>query len=169
MVGKQAAQVVDRVEKAVLVWTILGLAIVGCVQVFTRYTFNYSFTWYEELGRYLGVFIAFLGASIGVRNGSHFAMDLFVTRLPRPWQQILKCCTAILCGAFFLMVSWYSWKIVMRMYGYGTTSPTLQIPMYIAYFPIPFFSAVMGLRYFLMGPDYLAELKQQGNGEKVGS
>ncbi len=166
MGGKQAGRFLDRAENTVLVWTILGLACIGCVQVFTRYILNYSFTWYEELGRYLGVFVAFLGASIGVRTGSHFAMDLFVTKLPRPWQQLLKSCTAVLSGSFFLLVSWYSWKIVSRMYGYGTTSPTLQIPMYLAYLPIPVFSVVMSFRYFLLGAGYLRELKQVEGAEE---
>jgi C4-dicarboxylate transporter DctQ subunit len=164
---KKAGQLLDRAEKGILVWTVLGLALIGCIQVFTRYIFNYSFTWYEELGRYLGVFVAFLGASIGVRSGSHFAMDLFVTMLPRPWQQVLKCSTAILCGGFFLLVTWYSWKIVSRMHGFGTTSPTLGIPMYIAYLPIPFFSVVMGMRFFRVGVDALLELRLPGGAEDL--
>ncbi len=152
---KQAGQIIDQSEKAVLVWTILGLAIVGFVQVFTRYLFNYSFTWYEELGRYLGVFITFLGASIGVKSGSHFAMDLFVTRMPAPWQNRHRSAISFLSGLFFILVTWYSWKILSRMYGYGTTSPTMEIPMYIAYLPIPFFSTIMGIRYFAAGMQFL--------------
>lgn len=144
---ERAAQVVDRAEKFVLVWTILSLALVGFVEVFTRYLLNYSFTWYEEVGRYLGVFIAFLGGSIGVKSGSHFVMDLFVTRLAPPWQQFLRAITSLLSGLFFFLVAWYSWKMVIRLYGFETTSPTLELPMYIAYLPIPAFSVVMGLRF----------------------
>ncbi|PIW02243.1 MAG: TRAP transporter small permease, partial [Deltaproteobacteria bacterium CG17_big_fil_post_rev_8_21_14_2_50_51_6] len=69
------SQFIDHVEKQVLVWTILGLAIIGFVQVVSRYMFNYSFTWYEELSRYIGVFVAFLGAATGVKYGMHFSMD----------------------------------------------------------------------------------------------
>jgi C4-dicarboxylate transporter DctQ subunit len=152
---KQAGQLIERSEKAVLVWTILGLAIIGFVQVFTRYLFNYSFTWYEELGRYLGVFVTFLGASIGVKSGSHFAMELFVSKMPAPWQNRHRAAISFLSGMFFFLVTWYSWKIVSRMYGYGTTSPTMEIPMYIAYLPIPFFSTLMGFRYFATGVRFL--------------
>lgn len=159
---KKAGQLLDRAEREILVWTVLGLAVIGCIQVVTRYFFNYSFTWYEEMGRFLGVFIAFLGAAIGVRGGSHFAMDLFVTMLPRPWHQLLRCSTAVLSGGFFLLVTWYSWKIVGRMQGYGTTSATLGIPMYLAYLPIPFFSVVMGVRFFRVGIDALLELRLPG-------
>lgn len=158
---KNFGALLNRLEASVLVWTILGLAIIGFVQVVTRYVFNYSFTWYEELGRYLGVFITFLGAAIGVKTGSHFAMDLFVTKLGKPWQQFLQCTTSLLSGSFCLMVVYYSWKIVTRMHGYETTSPTMQIPMYLAYLPIPIFSLLMSVRFYTAAVLFLLELKKE--------
>ena len=149
---------IDRFERITLVWTILGLALIGFVQVFARYIFNYSFTWFEELGRYLGVFVAFLGGGIGVKTGGHFTMDLIVTHLHRPWRQLLQFLTSTLSGLFFVIVAFYSWRIVLRMYGYGTTSPAMEIPMYLAYLPIPVFSMVMGFRFFVVAARFLREL-----------
>ncbi len=169
---KPAARItswIDRIENTVLVWTILSLALIGFVQVFSRYLFNYSFTWYEELGRYLGVFVAFLGASIAVKTGAHFTMDLLVSNLPRPWQQLLKFSTCTLSSGFFFLVTYYSWKTVLRMHGYETTSPTMQIPMYLAYLPIPFFSIIMGLRFFRIGVSELLSLKEPKEEIKVGT
>jgi C4-dicarboxylate transporter DctQ subunit len=142
-------QFIHQAEDYILVWTILTLACIGFVQVISRYVFNISFTWFEELGRYLGVFIAFSGAAIGVRTGSHFLMDLIVSRLKAPYQNIIKTLTALLSSAFFIMVAWYSCKLIIKMYGYGTTSPTMQIQMFIPYLPIPFFSMVMGFRFIV--------------------
>jgi len=141
--------IIDRIENLTLVWTILGLALIGFIQVISRYLFNYSFTWFEELGRYLGVLIAFLGASLGVKTGTHFTMDLIVSHLKHPWQQLTKLFTACLSALFFFVVAWYSWHLVARMHGYGTTSPTMQIPMYVAYLPVPVFSGFMGIRFLI--------------------
>lgn len=149
---------IDKIENFTLVWTILSLAIIGFIQVFARYIFNYSFTWFEELGRYLGVFIAFLGASIGVKTGSHFTMDLIVSHFKSPFQQIVKASTNLLSSGFFILVAWYSWKIVLRMHGYETTSPTMQIPMYIAYLPIPIFSMIMGLRFIIKAVESVKDM-----------
>ena len=159
---------IDRLENSIRVWTIQGLALIGFIQVCTRYLFHYSFTWYEELGRFLGVFIAFLGASIGVKTGSHFTMDLLVSHLTRPWQQMLRFCTCTLCSGFFFLVTFYSWKIVVRMHGYETTSSAMEIPMYIAYLPIPFFCLIMGLRFLGVGIRELPRIKDQGDVEKEG-
>ena len=124
---KPMFKLLDRVENITLVWTILGLAMIGFVQVISRYMFNYSFTWFEELGRYLGVFIAFLGASIGVKTGSHFTMDLLVSKMRRPWQGMVMAATNTLSAAFFFTVAVKSLKIVSRMHGYETTSPTMEL------------------------------------------
>ncbi len=140
-----------RMETITLVWTILVLAAIGFVQVIARYVFNHSFTWFEELGRYMGVFVAFLGASIGVRTGSHFTMDLVVSHMKPPWQGLVRALTNCLAAGFFFIVAYHSWKIVLRMYGYETTSPTMQIPMYIAYLPIPVFSVFIGVRFLIQG------------------
>lgn len=149
----------DRAENLTLVWTILALAFIGFIQVIARYVFNYSFTWYEELGRYLGVFIAFLGAAIGVKTGSHFTMDLIVSKMRQPFQGLTRILTHTLCGLFFFVVAWTSWKIVARMYGYGTTSPTMQIPMYVAYLPIPIFSVIIGIRFLIKGAGFIKETR----------
>ncbi len=161
---KKFTTVIDKIERTTLVWTILGLALIGFIQVFARYIFNYSFTWFEELGRYLGVFVAFLGGGIGVKTGSHFTMDLIVTHLRRPWKQILQCTTSVVSALFFVLVAWYSWKIVFRMYGFETTSPAMEMPMYLAYLPIPIFSMVMGFRFFAVAVNFLKELGPKGSG-----
>lgn len=138
---------IDRLENWILVWTILALAMMGFVQVITRYCFHYSFSWFEEAGRYLGIFITFFGAAIGVKSSSHFAMDFFVRRLKRPWQNRLRALTAVIAGLFCFFVVWYSCKIVLRLHGFGSTTPAMQLPMFMVYLPIPFFSLVMGFRY----------------------
>ena len=150
---------IHRMENFILVWTILGLAFIGFIQVFTRYLFNYSFTWFEELGRYLGVFIAFAGASTGVRTGSHFTMDLIVSNLSRAWRRPIRLFTHLLSAGFFVIVAWYSYKTVVRMYGYETTSPTMEIPMYLAYLPIPVFSVSIALRFLIQG---ILQFKKDG-------
>lgn len=157
---KRLFDYIDRIENITLVWTILGLAFIGSVQVITRYVFNYSFTWFEEMGRYLGVFIAFLGASIGVKTGSHFTMDLIVSHFKHPWKQLTYTITAGLSGLFFFTVTWISWKIVLRMHGFESTSPTMGIPMYIAYLPIPVFSGFIGVRFMIKVASFIRKMAQ---------
>ncbi len=138
---------VNLLEKQILVWTIIGLAIVGFIQVFFRYLLNYSFTWYEELSRYLGVFVTFLGSGLGVKYGLHFSMDAVSKRLSLPYKNWLDTFSNLVCTVFFLIVTYYSWKVTYKAYGFGTTSAAVEMPMWLAYLPIPLFSLVMALRH----------------------
>jgi C4-dicarboxylate transporter DctQ subunit len=150
-------RIVDWIERSVLVWTIVGLAVIGFIQVFCRYVFNYSFTWFEELGRYLGVFIAFLGAGIGAKNGAHFSMDLIVRTISQPYRRYLQCMISLMSSGFFVLITFYSGKIIARIYNYQSTSPTLGLPMYIAYLPIIFFSGVMAIRFLIKAIDFIQD------------
>ena len=150
---------IDRIEHFVLVWIILGLALIGSFQVLTRYGLNYSFSWFEELGRYMGVLIAFIGAGIGAKKGTHFSMDLIVGMLAKPYQYYLQCITGIVSSAFFFLVTVYSWKFVVRMYNFGATSSTMGIRMYIAYLPILIFSVVMAVRFLITGLGYIKKAR----------
>ena len=148
---KEVSKYIDHVENTILVWTILGLAFLGFVQVITRYLLEYSFTWYEELGPYLGVFITFFGASIAVKSSNHFVMDFFVRKLKGRKQQLLCGFAAFVSAVFCFLVVWSSWKMVARSFDYGNTSAAMHIPTYIAYLPIPFFSLIMGMRFIVRG------------------
>lgn len=69
------------------VWYLcVGLAglmvIVIFAQVIFRYIFENSLSWSEELGRYLFVWITFLGAALGIREKAHVALDALVNALP---------------------------------------------------------------------------------------
>lgn len=139
----------NRLEELTLTLTLLGLALVSFVQVCTRYTVGLSFDWLEEGGRYLGVFITFLGAAIGVKRGSHFTMDALVAALPAPLGKAIRVGVAVFSGIIFLVVAWYGFKVVGRNYRFEATSASLGVPMYVVYLPIPVLSILIGVRFFL--------------------
>lgn len=148
---------------------LLGLAVVGFIQVFFRYVLMISFAWYEEAGRYLGVLITFMGASLGVKYGVHFCMDILPTSLQRPWNQLLKAFIGLLSGSAFIAIAWYGYKLVIKSYGYETTSPVMQIPMYLAYLPIPFFSLIAAFRFFKNSVDALRLIGSPEEADEDGS
>jgi len=49
---------------------------------FSRYIFVRTFYWYEELGRILLLWITFIGAAVGIKRGSHFAVNLLFNKFP---------------------------------------------------------------------------------------
>ncbi|MBI4961977.1 MAG: TRAP transporter small permease [Desulfomonile tiedjei] len=149
----------NSVEEWTLVLVLLGLAFLSFVQVFCRYVLQFSFTWMEELGRYLGVFIAFLGASLGVKYGSHFSMDLIYEKVSSDrFRHGLKVIINIASGLMFFVIAYYGWEQAMKLRRFGVLTSALEVPKYWAYLPIPFFSTIMGIRFINLGIRHLVRL-----------
>ena len=126
-------RVLNSMEEWTLVLVLLGMAFLSFVQVFCRYVLHFSFTWMEELGRYLGVFIAFLGASLGVKYSSHFSMDLIYERVSNDrLRHGLKATINIISGVMLLVIAWYGWEQAMKLRTFGVLTSALRLPKYWA-------------------------------------
>ena len=64
----------------------MTMALVVAVQVVSRYGFNHSLFWSEELARFLLIWLSFLGATVAYGHGVHPGVDSLVRRLPERWQ-----------------------------------------------------------------------------------
>jgi TRAP-type C4-dicarboxylate transport system permease small subunit len=59
-----------------------AIFVIVTMAVFMRYVLGTSFSWTEEVPRYLLIWISFLGAAVGVQRGEHIAFDLLYKSLP---------------------------------------------------------------------------------------
>jgi TRAP-type C4-dicarboxylate transport system permease small subunit len=67
-----------------LVVSVAILVIPVSLQIFSRYTALIpSYIWTEEMARFLFVWMIMLGAMIGVREGTHFEVDVWPRLRPR--------------------------------------------------------------------------------------
>lgn len=150
-------------EEGVLAFALVGLALLAFMEVVTRYLFNHSFTWFEELSRYTGVFITFLGASLGVKYGTHFSMDLFLSKAGPRTRHVMQMIICLLSAGIFFTISYFGFIHVSKLKTFGVHSAALQIPMYIPYLPIAVFSFTLALRYTLLGFQHVKALKRPGD------
>ncbi|MGM0427057.1 MAG: TRAP transporter small permease [Thermodesulfobacteriota bacterium] len=163
----------SHAEEGILAFTLVGLAFLAFMEVVSRYLFNHSFTWFEELSRYTGVFITFLGASLGVKYGTHFSMDLFLSKAGARTALFMRIITCALSSAIFFTIGYFGFAHVLKLKSFGVHSAALQIPMYIPYLPIAFFSFTLALRYMVLGIRHVVDFKNKRSltetrsGEKV--
>jgi TRAP-type C4-dicarboxylate transport system permease small subunit len=66
-----------RLEAVVAVSLFVLLVVTVGLQVVTRYVFNNSFGWTEEIARYLLVGVTFLGGGIAVRRRAHLSLEIW--------------------------------------------------------------------------------------------
>jgi C4-dicarboxylate transporter DctQ subunit len=154
---KRISAIFNKIEEWTLVAVLLTLAVFTCVEVFCRYVLSFSFTWMQELSRYVGVFITFLGASLGVKYGTHFSMDLVYDRVSNDrFRHGLRTLVTLICGMIFLVVAWYGWEQTMKLRQYGVLTSALELPKYWFYLPVPIFSVLISFRFFNLSRKHAA-------------
>ena len=89
--------------------------------VFLRYvmtwvsaTFNLPsvrFFWVEEIGEYALAWLTFIGAAIGIRRGTHFAVHILTDRLPPPLRRAIIAGHYVLLVAFGGLLAIYGWQV----------------------------------------------------------
>lgn len=92
----------DKVEDTVLI--LMFMAMVGIIffQVIMRYVLNNSLSWSEELGKFIFVWLSWLGISIGHRRKEHIRITLLVDKLPYRLRKLTEALTElmliVICG-----------------------------------------------------------------------
>jgi TRAP-type C4-dicarboxylate transport system permease small subunit len=83
------------------------------------------FTWVEEVGELSLAWLTLIGAAIGIQSRSHFALAVFVHRLPETAQLWIHRFNHALIMGFGLLVAYYGFRLCLlnRM----LATPGLQI------------------------------------------
>ena len=108
-------RVLDLIASAMMAFS--GLLMVGLIAifgwlVFGRYILNDTPTWAEQSALLMVVWITFLAAAVGVRRGTHLAVDFIREALPRPLRLGLRVLAILLMGAFGGLMAWQGWGLV---------------------------------------------------------
>lgn len=86
---KKALDVLEKIVEFIMVMLVLGFTILIFVQVVSRYVFNNTITWSEQAGRYLFIWLVFLGLPILYRHGEHVGFTMVVEKLPKKVQDVI--------------------------------------------------------------------------------
>ena len=104
-------------------------------QVLTRYVFDYSISWSEELTRYLFVWMIFLSLNLTIRDNLPIRIDLIDQFLPKKAKRMIDIIVMILSMFTFIVFAYSAYMFMLR--GVLSTSPALGLPLYIAYAAMP--------------------------------
>ncbi len=130
----------------------LGVILIVCVTllVLGRYVpFVPRWLWPLEIANWAMIWFVFVGASLGLRAGSHFNVDLFMRRAPSGTvQRFLKILHFVVVGFVTLTFIYFGYGFVLR-WAMIQTSEVLMINMAYLYVSVP----VAGLLWLL----FLAE------------
>jgi TRAP-type C4-dicarboxylate transport system permease small subunit len=94
----------DRVTSVLVALLLTVMTVVILTSVVTRYILGDPISWGEQVAKYLMVWAAFLAASLGIKQGSHVAVNIFVDLLPASPRKFLGYVGLVLTAAFLAVV-----------------------------------------------------------------
>ena len=149
----------------VLLGISVGLLIVPVtLQMISRFTALIpAWIWTEEMARFLFIWMVMLGAMIGVRDGTHFDVDVWPQLKPRA-NALFRIVSSVFVLVFALVFVWYGIKFVQ--FGWNQTSELADMPMTWIFVAWP----VTGVTWLLFGFERLrADLRVVIDGPGPGS
>lgn len=143
-------QVIDRVEHilhriTVMIGDIILVWMLFCcvLQVVTRFVFNDSLTWTEEMARFSFIWISFLGAGLCVEKSSHARISILSDLFPQKLQVALFYIEQVIVIICASVMFWQGCKLLKAVA--VQTSPMLEIPMTVFYGAAPVSAVLMAI------------------------
>jgi len=119
----------------VLVLSVAILVIPVSLQIFSRYTaFIPSYIWTEEMARFLFIWTIMVGAMIGVRESTHFEVDVW-PRLPARSEALVRFIGRMGVLAAALIFVWAG--IQFTKFAWHRISELAELPLWLIYVAWP--------------------------------
>jgi len=135
-------------------WIALGifwlLALTVLYQFITRYVFNDSAAWTEEIARYLLIGVVFVGATIGVAKNAQIQVDFFYRHMPAAVGRWLSRAVDVLRVAFFSAAVVLTGQMMLKL-GSNTRMTVVDAPMNLVYGVVLLGFAAMTFRSIQVG------------------
>jgi len=137
----------DKLEKNVLIGSLLASTLILFLQVVMRKVFNNSLSWSEELTRYIFMWQIWCGISIAQRQGRHIQVDLIFMLVKGQGQKAVRILATILNIGFCCFMVYVGCLVVQSHLSMHTLSPAMRLPLWIVYLSLPFSFLVTMIRY----------------------
>jgi TRAP-type transport system small permease protein len=134
---------IDWVLRFITIAMFVTMTTVVVLGILSRFTGLFAILWSEEVGRYLMIWMGFLGAVMALRRGQHIGVLYLVEKLPRALHNSMGLLVQSLCVYFlwFMVTEGVSlMRVVSRT---EQASPMSDIPLYLIYGIIPITGILM--------------------------
>jgi TRAP-type C4-dicarboxylate transport system permease small subunit len=136
---------------------IAGTALVAMTLMFAwlvygRYVLNDTPTWVEQVSHLLLMVIAFLGASVGVRQDTHLAVVFFRGAVPSKVRTVFVFVTDVLMAGFGGLMFWYG--LQLTQFKWKTMIPLIDVSEGFRSLPL----TICGALVFLFSTGHLIRL-----------
>ncbi len=154
-------QILDRICDICVLTTGIALVFLTVIfgwLVFGRYILNSTPTWVEQIALLLVVYIAFLGAAVGIHRNTHMGVSFFREISPPLIRRLFELISYIFLLVFGILMAIYSNDLVL--FKWTTKIPLINLPEGLR--PIPIMLCGVFVALFSIGhliPFFKGELE----------
>ena len=124
-----------RLLNIALIASVAVLIIPVSLQIFSRYTALIpSYIWTEEMARFFFIWSIMIGAMVGIREGTHFVVDLWPPLNAR-LQAVIRLVAAVFVLVFAFVFLW--WGIDFTRFAFNRISELAELPLWLIHVPWP--------------------------------
>jgi TRAP-type transport system small permease protein len=124
-----------NVEEGLCILLVTGLCAVITLQVFFRLVLRDPLSWSEELSTIIFIWTTMIGASLALKRGEHFAVELLHGRLKAADRRIAGGIVGTLLIIFSLILIWEGAGLTIR--NIDVVTPAMEISRSFAYAAVP--------------------------------
>ena len=140
---------IARLEELIMATGIILMALNTIANVVSRFVFNHSLIFAEELNSTFILLVTFAGIGYAARHGRHIRMSAIYDHLPDKARKILMTVIVFVTAFFMLFLAYYSVQYIYHVYSKGRIMPALGVPVYIIYLWVPVGFFITGVQYAL--------------------
>lgn len=164
---KKCLNAYDLIEKWFLIIMTAIMVLIIFAQVVTRYVMGEALYWSEELGKFIFVWISWIGVSAGMKNNEHIQVRIVHQALEKKklfkTKESLDIIKDILWLFVSIFVGVYGIQIVQMQMALGVYGASTGLPMWIAYLCIPISAVIVGIRLIIGIVQNIASLVRKEN------
>jgi len=133
---KKIDDIFDKIMRWFVIGLCVGIGVILFVRVVIRFTpMHVSISWTDEVVEWMMAWMIFTSATILVRYGEHFRVDLIQTKFKgKKWVDVLNVLITLMSIGFFGVLLYYSSLLVA---GATWFSPILKVSTRLPYLSIP--------------------------------
>jgi TRAP-type C4-dicarboxylate transport system permease small subunit len=144
--GKINAAICFFEEKSLTI-IIAAMTVVIFSNVVARYVFSYSWTPTEEVGKFLMIWLTFIGLAYATRKGLNINMTAVYERLPRKLGKAVTYLISFVGVGFCFLLAYYGYLYTSAAFEGGQVTPALRVLYAWIYLPVPILLALTGIQY----------------------
>lgn len=111
---KNANSFIKRIEEEICSIIVVMLVVSTAIGVFWRYVLHNPLPWPNELGMFLLLWLAFLGASLANKDDGHYKISILYNALPEKVQRVTNILNDLLKLTFLIIFIYISIRVFPR-------------------------------------------------------